>query len=192
MSEPAALLDVDDLRSEDDVRRSRVFNRIYEELRAIARRYVRGDRAGAAFQPTELVNEACLRLLPTAEADRLTQRRFLGFAARAMRQVLADHARREGAEKRGGGLKRVTLSDVADAVGSERKVRLEALDAALTRLEAVDPRLAEMIELHYFAGLTGDDLAERYGVSRRTLVRELALARAALLAEIDRFEADHP
>ena len=192
MSESSAPLVVEDLCSEDVVRRSRVFNRIYEELRAIARRYVRGDRAGAAFQPTELVNEACLRLLPAAAADELTQRRFLGFAARAMRQVLADHARREGAEKRGGGMRRVTLSGVADVAGPPRQVRLEALDAALTRLEGVDPRLAEMTELHYFAGLSGDELAARYGVSRRTLVRELALARAALLSEIDRYEADHP
>ena len=147
---------VDDLRSADGVRHSRVFNRLYEELRAIARRYVRGDRAAAALQPTDLVNEACLRLLPAGSLDNLTQRRFLGFAARAMRQVLTDQARRESAEKRGGGdWRRITLSAVT-AEGGDRPVRLLALDAAMTRLEAQDPRLAELVELDYLGGMTGD------------------------------------
>ncbi len=191
MSNSPAIL-IEDLRSEDSLRHSRVFNRIYEELRGIARRYVHGDRAGAAFQPTELVNEAYLKLLPAVASDELTQRRFLGFAARAMRQILTDHARHEGAEKHGGGRQRITLSDLAGGDGADRQVRLLALDHALAELEALDPRLAEMTELHYLGGLSGDQLAERYGMSRRSVVRELALARAKLLSEIDRFEADHP
>ncbi len=189
MHEPQDAI-LEDLRSEDVVRHSRVFNRVYEELRSIARHYVRGDRAAAALQPTDLVNEACLKLLPSGALDQITQRRFLGFAARAMRQILTDQARKDGADKRGGDWRRITLTDLAEG-GGGRSVRLLALESAMTRLEAEDAHLAELVELHYIGGMTGDQLAEHYGVSRRTLTRDLAFARAQLLASIDRFEADH-
>ena len=188
MSEGNQLL-LDDLLSDDDLRKSRVFNRVYEELRAIAHRYMKSDRMRAAIQPTELVNEACLRLLPSISRDEITTRRFLGFGARAMRQILTDQARKDAAAKRGGDWHRVTLNDVAGPAGS-LQVSVLALDAAMNRLQVEDPHLAELTELHYIGGMTGDQLAGHFGTSRRTINRELALARALLLREVDRFESD--
>lgn len=182
---------VEDLLAEDDLRRSRVFNRVYEELRSIARHYMKNDRLRSVLQPTEIVNEACLKLLPAVERNAITERRFLGFGAKAMRRILTDHARRAAAEKRGADWCRVTLSELPGPdVG--RQVSLIALDVAMTRLESEDAHLAELTELHYIGGMTGDQLAEHFDLSRRTVVRELALARAMLLREIDRFEADMP
>lgn len=165
-----------------------VFDRLYDELRSLARHYL-GSRAAAPIQPTELVNEACLKLVPSRDFADFTERRILGYGARAMRQVLADHARRSASEKHGAGWARVTLRHVATD-DSDRHVDLSSLDQALSLLEQKDARLAEMTELHYFAGMTGDQLAESFGISRSTVTRELSLARSMLLREIDRLRAD--
>lgn len=186
-----SLLTSEDLMTDDDLRKSSVFNRIYDELRSIAHHIMKGEHRLRALQPTELVNEAYLKLLPAVATDELTKRRFLRFGARAMRQVLTDQARRLSAEKRGGEWCKVTLRDVA-AGSNVRAIDLLALDAAMEVLIEEDPRLAEMTELYYIGGMTGDQIAEHFEISRSTVTRELSLARAILLREIDRFESEHP
>ena len=175
--------DIDKHRDDDGL-----FDRLYDELRSMARHYL-GNRDATPLQPTELVNEACLKLVPSDDFVELTERRILGFGARAMRQVLADHARKSSSEKHGAGWARVTLRHVATD-DSDRHVDLSSLDEALGTLEQKDARLAEMTELHYFAGMTGDQLAENFDISRSTVTRELSLARSMLLREIDRIQAE--
>lgn len=177
------------ITAEDETSRRFVIDRVYDELRGVARRFMRGERRDHTLQPTELVNEACLRLLPLDRLDEITARRFLAFGARAMRQVLVDHARQNAAQKRGAGWIRVTMQHLPEDQG-EDQIPVTTLDAAMSTLEATDGHLCELTELHYFGGLTGDQLAEHYGVSRSTVTRELSLARALLLREIDRIESD--
>ncbi|MCB9833842.1 MAG: sigma-70 family RNA polymerase sigma factor [Planctomycetes bacterium] len=181
---------VHDLQSTSEDGQKRVFEFLYGELRRLARRYMSRERVGHTLQPTELVNEACLRLISGTKLEDITERRLMGYGARAMRQVLTDHARRSNARKRGGDWGRVTLRGVAESANGNDQVSLESLDLALERLEAEDPHLAELTELHYFGGMTGEQLAAQVGKSRATVNRELGLARALLLREIDRIEAD--
>jgi RNA polymerase sigma factor (TIGR02999 family) len=185
--DPSAL--TRDLHDEDPQAGRRVLESVYDQLRGLARRYLDRERANHTLQPTELVNEACLKLLPMDELDDITAQRFLSFGARAMRQVLVDHARQAKAHKRGGDWIKVTMHDMAGG-GSDHAITITSLDAALTLLERQDPDLAELTELHYFAGLTGDQLAQRYDTSRSSINRQLSLARALLLREIDRLESE--
>lgn len=183
--------DLEATRGPEPEAEARVVDRVYDELRRIARKYMARERADHTLQPTELVNEACLRLLPMDQMEDLTARRFLGFGARAMRQVLVDHARRLASDKRGGDWIRVTMQNLPQ--GDEERdggVPITTLDAALNVLTETDAQLAELTELHYFAGLTGDQLAEHYETSRSSVNRQLSLARALLLREIDRLETD--
>jgi RNA polymerase sigma-70 factor (ECF subfamily) len=174
-----------------DADHAQVVRAVYDELRVIARRYLVRERDHHTLEPTELVNEAYLKLVPPGGADPITQRRFIGFAARAMRQVLIDHARRRGADKRGAGWGRVTLRGVAQD-RSDRTVDLVALDHAMRWLEETDGPLAEITEWHYFGGMTSDQIAAQRQVSRSTVTRDLAFARSLLLREIDRLRADTP
>lgn len=180
---------LDELAAPDEATRTRALDRVYERLREVARGYMGRERRDHTLEPTELVNEACLRLMDRVDLNDATHGRLLGCAARAMRQVLVDHARRGGAEKRGGGWHRVTLRGVADA-DPTTDVSLASLAAALEWLEKEDPRLAEMTEWHYFAGMTGQQIADQLGISRATVTRELSFARALLLSQIDRLEAE--
>lgn len=182
-----------DLASEDTDARNRVLARVYDELRLIARAYLAREGREHTLAPTDVVNEAVLRLLPGLGTDDLTRGRLLGFAAHAMRQVLVDHARRRASDKRGGGWDRVTLGGLAAGGGSSTAaVDLLALDKAMTWLDGFDPELVRITEWHYFGGLTGDQIALQLGVSRATVTRQLALARSLLLSEIDRYQADTP
>lgn len=169
-------------RRGDDEARDRVVALVYEELHRLADRRMRGERQGHTLQPTALVNEAFLRL---AGADVPWQDRthFYAVAARTMRRVLVDHARAKRRQKRGGGLREVTLEDAA-IVGPERPVDMIALDGALDRLGEQDERKARAIELHYFAGMSYEELAEVLGVSPATVHRDLRLARAWLYHEL--------
>lgn len=154
-----------------------VFSRLYAELRKIAAAKLRG--ADATLTPTVLVHEAYLRLCagePLALADR---RHFFAAAAQAMRWILVDHARRAGAGRRGGDLLRVELDESQPAALSPESVL--ALDAALEALGRIDPARRELVELRWFAGLEYAELAALLGRSERTLKREWAAARAALI-----------
>ncbi|HTR98283.1 MAG TPA: sigma-70 family RNA polymerase sigma factor [Bacteroidota bacterium] len=151
---------------------------VYDELRKIASSYLSREQSRQTIQTSDLVHEAYLRL---ADADVSWQNRahFFGIAARSMRQILVDYARRKNAGKRGGGMTRVSLTDNVLLVEDDFS-RLLMLDDALGRLEQVDPRLCRVVELRYFSGLTVDETAEALGISPRTVENDWNLARAWL------------
>jgi RNA polymerase sigma-70 factor (ECF subfamily) len=155
---------------------------VYDELRRLAAALMRRERPGQTLQPTGLVHEAYLRLA-RAGAPWTDQKHFIGIAGRSMRQILVERARSRGAQKRWAGLDRVTLTDTIAAAAREDAM-LPALDAALTRLETLDPEYARIVELRYFMGLSVDETAEALGVSPATLKRRWAMARAWLLREL--------
>jgi RNA polymerase sigma factor (TIGR02999 family) len=152
---------------------------VYAELRAIAARYLRREAHDHTLQPTALVNEAYIRLVGQREVAWQNRSHFFGVAASLMRRILVDHARARRAEKRAGGLSRVTLDD-AHIPAAERDVDLVELDDALADLAVKDPKLARLVELRYFAGLTTKETAEVLGVSASTVEREWVAARAWL------------
>ena len=162
---------------------------VYAELRRQARRALRREAAGNTLQPTALVHEAYLRLVGRRPSRWEGRAHFYGVASRCMRQVLVDAARTRRAAKRGGGVQPITLGGVdepavapAEAAGDD----VLALDEALTRLAALDPEQARLVELRYFAGLTIDDTAATLGVSPATVSREWTVARRWLRRELAR------
>lgn len=162
---------------------------IYDELRQIARGYLRRERADHTLQATGLVHEAYLRLVDQTATSWQNRAQFFGVAACVMRRVLVDHARRHRAEKRGGGWEKVEF-DEALAAGLPRSLDLVALDDALQQLARVDPRQSQVVELRFFGGLTTEEAAEVLEVSPRTIKREWRRARAWLYREIKRGEED--
>ena len=153
---------------------------VYNELRRLARGFMRGERAGHVLQTTALVHEAYLKLIDL-ELDWQDRVHFYSVAARLMRRVLVDFARERNADKRGGGMAPLELDEAL--VGHERldtTVDLIALDQALEQLAKVDERKVKVIEMRSFAGLTIDEVAEVLGVSHATVERDLSFARAFL------------
>jgi RNA polymerase sigma factor (TIGR02999 family) len=155
---------------------------VYNELRRLAAAYMRRERPGQTIQATGLVHEAYLRLAD-AGAPWKDERHFVGIAARSMRQILVERARARGAHKRWGGLDRVSLVDSLIGATSEESM-LPALDEALTRLEAIEPEQARIIELRFFGGLSIEEAAAAMDMSPATLKRRWALARAWLFREL--------
>jgi RNA polymerase sigma factor (TIGR02999 family) len=152
---------------------------VYGELRKIADAYLRRERATHTLQPTALVNEAWLRLARQHGVTFDHRKQFYALAAQAMRRILVDHARALGADKRGGGARRTTLSADVSA-GANRTIELLALDEALEQLARVSPRQAHVIELRYFGGLTVEEIGSLVGVSPATVSREQKTAEAWL------------
>ena len=157
---------------------------VYLELRAIAAGQLRGERSDHTLQATALVNEAFLRLVDHDHVQWQSRTQFFGVAAKAMRRILVDYARRRRARKRGGDHKRVPLENVEIAVAPN--VELLELDDCLTRLEALDSRQARVVELRFFAGCTMDEIAEVLDISPSTAKRQWRLARVWLRADLDR------
>jgi RNA polymerase sigma factor (TIGR02999 family) len=157
---------------------------LYDELRILARRDLAGERAGHTLQPTALVNEAWLRLFTGEQPSFENRAHFFAAAATAIRRVLADHARRRQAEKRGGDRGRVPLEEV-DVAGPIRSEDVLALDEALERLAAFAPLQARIIEMRFFAGMTTPELARALDVSESTIERHWRLARAWLRSELE-------
>jgi RNA polymerase sigma factor (TIGR02999 family) len=151
---------------------------IYDELRRMAARQLRSERSDHTLQPTALVHEAYGRLIG-ADITWNDRAHFFAVAARTMRRVLVDHARAVNRDKRGGGIVRVTLDENA-AVSATDPSDVLALDEALERLALMDPRKAEVVQLHFFGGLTYDEIAEALGISAATVDRDLRMARAWL------------
>jgi RNA polymerase sigma-70 factor (ECF subfamily) len=149
---------------------------VYQELHRLAAECLRGERPGHTFRPTDLVSEAYLRLSATAQPDWNDRLHFFAIAARNMRQILVDHARQRLADKRGSGERPITFED--DVVSSSKPDELVALDAALEALAAFDERKARVIELHYFGGLTRDEIGELLEVHANTVSRDLKLGQA--------------
>jgi RNA polymerase sigma-70 factor (ECF subfamily) len=174
-------------REGDPAALSRAYELVYEELRRIAAARLQREKAGHTLQPTALVNEAYVKLAGLAVNDVEDRRHFIGIAARAMRQVLVDHARRRDAGKRGDGVSPATLTGRAlpagDFSGPEPE-ELLALDAALDRLDEREPRLRRVVELRYFGGLNDSEIGALLGVTRRTVQRDWTRARAWLYAEL--------
>jgi RNA polymerase sigma factor (TIGR02999 family) len=153
---------------------------VYDELHRMAARYLGGERAHISLQPTALVNEVCVRLLGWKQVSLENRGQFFGVSARMMRRVLVDIARRRLADRRGGaGAIRVPIDDL-EIAASEPAADLLAVDAALQRLAASDPRKAQVVELRFFGGLSVDETAEALGVSVRTVHSDWAFARAWL------------
>jgi len=156
---------------------------VYDELRRLAARYLRRERPGQTLQATALVHDVYLRLLHDSNLSWQNRAHFFGIAARSMRQILIERARTRGAAKRGGSRIRVTLDPGLVAVEAQ-SLDLEALDEALTRLEAFDPELARVVEVRFFGGLSIEETAEAVGLSPATVKRRWTLAKAWLAREL--------
>ncbi len=173
---------------------------VYDELRRIASRYIRGERPGQTLQATALVNEAFVRLAAERPRDFQNRTHFVAIAALSMRQILVQRARSRRAIKRGGAPERITPDDdispadprQANAFGMARDVELIALDDALTKLGELDPELVKIVELRYFAGLTVEETAEAVGLSPATVKRHWAVARAWLKQALGATDSDGP
>jgi len=175
-----------ELSAEDASRPARtdeLFALIYGELRRIAAGLLRRERPEHTLQPTALVHEAYLKLVDQTRIRWEDRAHFLGIAARAMRQILVDHARGRAARKRGGGRQRVTL-DEGVLAEEGKELELLALDEAMTRLAGVDERAARVVELRIFGGLTVTEIALVLGVSKRTVDGDWSVARMWLAREL--------
>jgi RNA polymerase sigma factor (TIGR02999 family) len=173
---------LDDARHGDAAALDRLLPLVYAELREIAGAHMRRERPDHTLQPTALVHEAFLRMAGSAALSAQDRTHFLRTASQAMRRVLVDHARARNAQKRGGAL-HVTL-DEAIAGQREPAVDMLALDDALTRLGAAEPRWAQVVELRYFAGLEIPEVAAALGISPATVKRDWQFARAWLSKEL--------
>jgi RNA polymerase sigma factor (TIGR02999 family) len=156
---------------------------VYDELRRLARRYLRRERPDHTLQSAALVNEAYLRLIRQEHPQWQNRAHFFGVAAQLMRHILVDHARNRAAAKRGAGAPRLTL-DPDVALPQERDVDLIALDDALNELAALDPQQSRLVELRFFGGLSIEETSVVLGVSPATVKREWATARAWLQREM--------
>jgi len=155
---------------------------VYDELRRMAARYMRGERPGHTLQATALVHEAFLKLTEQ-NASWQNKAHFFGIASQVMRHILIDHARGRVRVKRGGAQQRILLDEgllLTDALSEE----LLALDQALERLAKLDPRQAHIVELRFFGGLSVEEAAEVAGVSPKTVKRDWSLAKAWLYQEL--------
>jgi RNA polymerase sigma factor (TIGR02999 family) len=163
----------------DDSAVDALFARMYEELRSIARQRLRSFRPGDTLNTTALVHEAYVKLIDQGRADLRDRAHFLALASRAMRFVLVDHARAKSAAKRGGGEDDIPL-DAIQIAAAERAHDLVQLDGALRSLAEADGRLAEVVEMRFFGGLSHDEIAEATGRSVPTVKRDWTRARAWL------------
>jgi RNA polymerase sigma-70 factor (ECF subfamily) len=187
MSEPAGECTVllGRLRDGDEGAAEPLFGLLYGELHRLAGAIFRSQRASHTLQPTALVNEAYLKMIrPNAEwQDRA---HFCGVAAKAMRQILINHARDRGALKRGGGapVRSLTISDAVEARGGGRELDILALNEALEALADLDARQAKIAELRFFGGLTNKEVAESLGVSLRTVELDWSMAKGWLAGRL--------
>lgn len=156
---------------------------VYDELRRMAKGFMRRLPAGHTFQTTELLHETYLKLAGKNEKHWANRSHFFGVAAKAMRHILVDHARSKHADKRGGWRERVSLVD--DLAGSDvQSAQVLALDEALTALAELDRRKSDVVELKYFGGLTNEETAEALAISVETVKRDWRFARTWLLREL--------
>lgn len=158
---------------------------VYDELKRLAHRYMRGERVGHTLQTTALVNEAYLRLAKWKDVHWQNRAQFFAVSAQMMRRILVDFARERQYQKRGGGALQVSLSEAAAFAGGP-ETDLVALDEALTALAKVDLRKAQMVEMRFFGGLSIAEVAEVLKVSEETVNRDWRLAKVWLLRELGR------
>lgn len=161
----------------------RLLPAVQKELHKVARGYMRRERSDHTLQATALVNEAYLKLVDQTRVTWKNRVHFIGVAANLMRRILVDHARERAAKKRGGSDLRLTLTPDVPAP-EERSVDLVALDMALEKLAALEPRQARAVELRFFGGLTSEETAEALDVSPATIKRDWIAAKAFLFREL--------
>jgi len=169
----------------DQAALERLADQVYNELRRIARRYMRNERAGNTLQTTALVNEVYLRLVDVKNVDWQQRAQFFAIAAQMMRRILVDAARARSSHKRGGGAIKVNV-DEALVVSPERDSSLVALDEALGAFAKLAPRQAQVVELRYFGGLAEEEIAEVLQTSPRTVRRDWDFAKSWLKRELRR------
>jgi RNA polymerase sigma-70 factor, ECF subfamily len=172
---------------------------MYEELRQLAQRHLRRERSDHTMQKTALVNEAFMRLVGQQAVDWQSRAHFIGLASKLMRRVLVDYARARLADKRGGGVGVLSLEEMSapepdeapdttptalQHLDAHTQEEVSAIDQALQRLEQIDSRQAQIVEMRYFGGLTVEQTAEAIGISAATVKREWTLARAWLRREL--------
>ncbi len=178
------LIELSNRPADREIVAERLYEYVYTELRKIAGGLMRRERSDHTLQPTALVHEAYLKLVDQSASQWESRAHFLGVAARAMRQILVDHARRHNAEKRGGGLHKVTLEGDVAVSGSEVALEIMELHDALEKLQAEDPRMAQVVELRVFGGLLSREVAEVLGVSKRTVDEDWKVAKLWLGREL--------
>jgi RNA polymerase sigma factor (TIGR02999 family) len=164
----------------------RLMSLVYDELHALASRQLAHEWRPGRMQTTVVVNEAYLRLFGQRDVDWQNRGHFFALAAQLMRRILVDHARRERRDKRGAGAVHLDLADAAEPADPQPLDAVDtlALDRALTKLEALDPTQARVVELRFFAGMTVPETAAALGVSAGTVKREWALAKGFLHREL--------
>lgn len=177
MTEVTQILEA--IETGDSTATDRLLPIVYDELREIAARQMAFERAGHSLQATALVHEAYMKLIGTEQVRWSGRAHFFGAAAESMRRILVDSARKRDRKKRGGTRRRLAL-DVADLAMDEQASQVLALDEALTRLESQDARMASIVKLRFFSGLSVEETAKTLDTSPRTVKREWALARAWL------------
>ena len=171
----------------DDRALQKLIPLVQPELHRLAHQYMRRERAGQTLQTTALLDEAYLRLVDNAKQRWQDRTHFFAAAAQLMRRIMVDHARERRSLKGGGGTLKVALDEAA-LVTETRSEELLALDEALERLEAQDPRKSQIVELRYFGGLTVEETAEFLKLSQRTVEREWTMAKAWLYRELSEEE----
>ncbi len=179
------LLELGRAGPDDPAVAAHLYEVVYEEMRRIAGRMMRGERPGHTLQPTALVHEVYIRLVDQTRVEWQNRAHFYAVAARIMRRILVDHARRRARLKRGGGEERVTW-DEALGLGRDPSHETLALDRALTRLSELDPRMERVVELRVFGSLTVREVAHALGVSMRTVDNDWLVAKQWLTRELAR------
>lgn len=173
-----------DLARGDESAAERLLPLVYAELRALAGSYFRRQGADHTLQPTALVHEAYMKMVDQTNPVLNDRAHFFAVAATAMRQILADHARRRNADKRGGGWRRVSVDSHVTPVTTSADVDLEKLDEALSKLERLDARKHRVVTFRFFSGMTVEDIAVILGVSKSTVEEDWRFARAWLSREL--------
>jgi RNA polymerase sigma-70 factor (ECF subfamily) len=163
---------------------AKLFPLVYGELRRVAARMMRREREGHTLEPTAVVHEAYMRMIAGAHPTLENRAHFFALAARAMRQVLVDHARRKLADRRGGAMHPVELDDNL-ALTKQQSEEVLAIHEALERLQELDSRQAHIVEMHYFAGNAVEEIASALGIGERTVKRELQFARLFLKQQLE-------
>jgi RNA polymerase sigma factor (TIGR02999 family) len=183
----------DSPRSLDPKDSDEFFALVYDELRAIAHARMRGERSSATLQSTELVHEAYLRIAPQNDVKWKNRGQFFAAAAEAMRRILIDRARSRGRVKRGGDEEgkpapklSLNLEEAAHLADDRDPEAILAIDRAIERLAQRDERVAQVVKLRFFAGLNVEEIAEMFGTSSRTIVRDWDFARTWLYRELSR------
>src|SRR5688572_6969830 len=167
----------------DSTALDRLIPLVYDQLHRLAHQHMRRERAGHLLQTSALINEAYLRLVDQPNLPMENRAHFFGVAARLMRQILVDEARKRNSAKRGGGGIQVSLTE-ATSVAQEQAANVVALDAALKSLEGIDNRQSQIVELRFFGGLSIEETAEVLKVSPGTVMRDWTFARAWLRSEM--------